>query len=111
VSCWAATPGPITRSSSSLGTEPQLAPEIPAGLPSVLLQHRPDVAASEQLLIAANANIGASFAKLFPAHWPHYVPPRGNVGATLAGPIFQGGQNPRPVESGEGKLRRSESRL
>lgn len=39
---------------------------IPAGLPSSLLERRPDVRAQEQTLIAANANIGVAKAQLFP---------------------------------------------
>jgi NodT family efflux transporter outer membrane factor (OMF) lipoprotein len=42
------------------------APEIPAGLPSELLERRPDIRQAEQLLIAANANIGAAKAQYFP---------------------------------------------
>ena len=57
-------PGPIAR--SSLTNQPQLRPEIPAGLPSDLLQRRPDVLAAEQSLIAANASIGANLANFFP---------------------------------------------
>jgi multidrug efflux system outer membrane protein len=41
-------------------------PEVPAGLPSSLLQRRPDVRAAEQQLRSANAQIGESVAEFFP---------------------------------------------
>jgi outer membrane protein, multidrug efflux system len=41
-------------------------PQVPAGLPSQLLDRRPDIAQSEQNLIAANAQIGAAKALYFP---------------------------------------------
>ncbi|MCZ2441147.1 MAG: efflux transporter outer membrane subunit [Burkholderiales bacterium] len=44
---------------------PGFAP-LPAGLPSDLLLHRPDIRAAEQQLIAANANIGVARANFFP---------------------------------------------
>ena len=57
-------PGPIPRG-SGLEAQP-LAPRIPAGLPSALLERRPDVREAEQILVAANAEVGVAKANYFP---------------------------------------------
>ncbi|HEY0872670.1 MAG TPA: efflux transporter outer membrane subunit [Vicinamibacterales bacterium] len=44
----------------------QSPPSVPAGLPSALLERRPDIRQAEQQLIAANAQIGAAKAEYFP---------------------------------------------
>ena len=98
-------PGPIARG-LKLSDQPHL-PEVPSGLPSSLLERRPDVKEAEEALVAANANVGVAKAAFFPqisltgtfgasstaltsflqgpaTFW--------TVGGTLAQPIFEGGR-------------------
>ena len=88
-------------------TEQPHPPEIPAGLPSSLLERRPDIRATEQQLIAANAQIGVAQAAYFPqislsgaggfqsaALTDLFSGPAGtwNFGASLTQPIFTAGR-------------------
>ena len=97
-------PGPIQRG-SSLADQNDL-DVVPSGLPSTLLERRPDLRQAEQQLIAANASVGVAKANFFPvlnltgllggvspqlsglvssgATW--------SAGAALAGPLFNGGR-------------------
>jgi len=57
-------PGDIPRGRPLDGL--QSPPSVPSGLPSALLERRPDIRQAEQQLIAANAQIGAAKAEYFP---------------------------------------------
>lgn len=50
----------------SLDAASAMAPDVPAGLPSALLERRPDIQQAEQALVAANARVGSAKAALFP---------------------------------------------
>src|SRR5262249_41363722 len=98
-------PRPITRG-RKLTDQPH-ALEVPAGLPSSLLERRPDLRQAEQELIAANAQIGVAKANYFPqialpasggyqssALDALFTGPAGlwTLGASLLQPIFEGGR-------------------
>ncbi len=98
-------PGPIARGLPL--TEQPHAPEVPAGLPSDLLERRPDIRQAEQQLIAANAQIGVAKAAYYPnisltanagfassALTSLFTGPAGlwAFGGTLMQPIFSGGR-------------------
>jgi multidrug efflux system outer membrane protein len=107
-------PGPIARG-KPLGA--LALPDVPAGLPSQLLERRPDLLQAEQTLVAANAQIGAAKAQYFPTIsltgafgtasndlnnlfrgssrvWSY--------GGSIVGPIFTGGAISGQVAQAEG---------
>jgi len=109
-------PGPIARG-MKLTEQPHL-PEVPPGIPSRLLERRPDIRAAEAQLIAANAEIGVAKSAYFPqitltansgfqssSLTSLFTGPAGfwNFGGSLAQPIFAGGR----IKSG---VRLSEAR-
>ena len=95
-------PGPIARGAAL--REQVIPPEVPPGLPSDLLQRRPDLRQSEQELVAANAQVGVAMANFFPtisltAALGGVSPEVSNlftagktwsIAAGLVGPLFQG---------------------
>jgi multidrug efflux system outer membrane protein len=98
-------PGAILREKSSL--ENQMPPEVPAGLPSALLERRPDIREAEQQLRSANAQVGVAVADFLPQFnltglFGEVSPELSaftsggdvawGIAAGLAGPLFHGGQ-------------------
>ena len=62
--CW---DGRLARSrATALTIDERLPPPIPAGLPASLLERRPDVVQAEQVLVAANADIGVAKSLFYP---------------------------------------------
>jgi len=95
---------PVQRNDSSL--EKLSLPDVPAGLPSALLERRPDVRLAEQQLRSANAQVGVAIANFFPqlsltGLFGRVSPELTAItagganawswAANLTGPIFQGG--------------------
>jgi multidrug efflux system outer membrane protein len=93
---------------STRSSQPPMPPVVPVGLPAALLERRPDIAAAERALSAANSRIGVAKAAFFPA-----ISLTGSagyasgeidglfktdsrvwsIGPSLYLPIFQGGRN------------------
>ncbi|ULA64822.1 MAG: putative Outer membrane protein OprM [Nitrospira sp.] len=95
-------------------------PEIPVGLPSQLLERRPDILQSEATLIAANARIGQARAYFFPtlsitgqgglqsaefANWFSGNSWNYSIGPSITLPIFLGGTNVARLDQAESRYR------
>ena len=113
----------VGANASSFGIDPKavatVTPSIPAGMPSTLLQRRPDIAAAQLRVAAAGANVGAAKTAFFPsltlsasggyqssdlarfAEMPNLF---WAVGPTLAYSLFDGGRRKAQVANAEASL-------
>jgi multidrug efflux system outer membrane protein len=116
----AQNPGPIERGRSL--TEQVRPPMVPAGLPSQLLERRPDIRQAEQQLVATNAQIGVARAAYFPsisltgtagfissALLNLFTTPAGawDAAATIAEPLYTAGKLQANVRLAEAQERQA----
>jgi multidrug efflux system outer membrane protein len=107
-------PQPIPRD----GPDVPIPPDVPAGLPSALLERRPDVREAEEQLVAANALVGAAKARFFPTlsltgFFGNVSPELGDLfsqgktyslAAGLVGPLFQAGQIKKNYQAAQARF-------
>src|SRR4051812_25106151 len=110
-------PSPITR--QGLTNTELLPPAIPPGLPASLLERRPDVVQAEQILVAANADIGVAKSLFYPTisltgflggvsgDLTSFLGGTGGVWSltpSLFQPIFQAGRIRRNLEAAQARF-------
>ena len=100
-------PGAVTRGKPLV--ENPILPTVPVGLPSSLIERRPDIQSAEQQLVAANARIGVAKAAYFPqitltATGGYQSPALTNLFTGPAGFWTFGGQLVQPIFTG-GRIR------
>jgi multidrug efflux system outer membrane protein len=106
-------PGPVPR---GLALDAIALPAVPAGVPSELLERRPDIRRAEQLLVAANARIGVAKSLYFPtisltgafgtvstdlSNWFTAASRTWNLGVPLSVPLFTAGRIGGEVKAAE----------
>jgi multidrug efflux system outer membrane protein len=116
-------PGTITRGRPLAGQT--FPPAVPAGLPSALLERRPDIRQAEETLVSANARIGVAKAAFFPqisltgffgvesvALSDLFTGPSRiwQFGPSLTVPIFNAGRNRANLELSEARQREAVAR-
>ncbi|MYM37815.1 efflux transporter outer membrane subunit [Duganella qianjiadongensis] len=100
-----------------------LLPEVPAGLPSTLLERRPDIAAAQRSMEAANARIGVARSAMFPALSLNAAAAGASgstvaevfkwssrswlLGAMMSMPLIDGGRNAANIRRAEAALEES----
>jgi NodT family efflux transporter outer membrane factor (OMF) lipoprotein len=97
---------PATDFHLAVGPATLTPPPIPIGVPSQLLQRRPDIAAAERTMAAANAQVGVAEAAFYPSitlsaeggfesstvkHWFDWPSRFWSIGPTISQPIYQAG--------------------
>jgi NodT family efflux transporter outer membrane factor (OMF) lipoprotein len=102
----------------SASTPPMVLPGSPVGVPSTLLQRRPDIAAAERRVAAANADVGEATSAFFPdlmlsasggfeasrfAQWASLPGRFWAIGPALVGTIFDGGRRRHQLQAAQAR--------
>lgn len=99
-------------------TSPMAMPRLPIGVPSALLERRPDIAAAERQVAAANADVAEATSAFFPdlllrasggmeasrfAQWASLPSRFWAIGPALVGTLFDGGRRKQELRAAEAK--------